>query len=207
MLNDPYKVLGVEKNATDEEIYHAYKKAARTAHPDGGGSTDEFDKIKQACLILLDPEKRRRFDQDGILDKNDPDNNTAVAMQRITMFFVQSIQATLSAPQNLQLNQLDLIQGANAFFDLEIQNCHKRIYEVERQIKQFEKVLKRLKTKNSVDVISNMLNHHASELKNGILAQRKEIEIYDEAKLIMKAYTFEPETTDWGKTFLGGLHR
>jgi len=203
MIDDPYKILGLEKNATEAEINAAYREAARTAHPDGGGSTDEFDEVKQAHLILLDPEKRRRFDRDGVVDNNNPDNTIATAMQRITMFFVQTIEATLSTPQNLSLNQLDLIQGANTFFNLEIVNCHKRIWEMENQIKQFEKVLKRLKTKRSKDVIKTMLDHHVSILKNNLLAQRNEIAIYDEAKLIIKDYTFEQEQGVW----LGGYYR
>jgi len=200
---DPYKVLGLEKNATIEEINAAYKKAARWAHPDGGGSAEEFDEIRQAHLILLDPKKRRRFDRDGIVDNNNPDNTTATALQRITMFFVRSVQATINAPQNLHLNQLDLIQGANSFFDLEIQNHHKQIFELETQVKQFEKALKRLKTKRDRNVIAELVNHHVSELKSGILAQKREIEIFEEAKLIIKDYTFEQEQGIW----LGGLHR
>jgi len=205
MIDDPYKVLGLKPDATEAEINAAYRTAARTAHPDGGGTVEEFDDIKQAHLILLDPEKRRKFDRDGIVDDNNPNNVTSVAMQRITMFFVQTVQATLSstASQYLNFNQLDLIQGANAFFDLEILNCHKRIHETDNQIKQFEKALKRLKTKRTKDVIRVMLDHHVSELKNGILAQRNEIAIYDEAKLIIKDYTFEQDEEVW----LGGIYR
>src|SRR5712671_3121505 len=191
MIDDPYEILGVPEDASDDDINAAYKEKARKAHPDGGGSAEEFNLIKQASTILLDPEKRRRFDKDGIFDENKPNNIMATAMQRITMFFVQSIQATLT--QTLHLNQLDLIQGGNAFFDLEIQNCHKRIFEIEAQIKQFEKALSKLKTKRNKDVIRNMLNHHVSELKGNIIAQRNEIRIYDEAKLILKDYTFEQE--------------
>lgn len=201
MIDDPYKVLGLKPDATEAEINAAYREAARTAHPDGGGSADEFDEIKQAHLILLDPEKRRRFDRDGIVDGNNPDNITSTAMQRITMFFVQSVQATLNAP--IGLNQLDLVKGATSFFDIEIQNCHKRISETETQIKQFERVLKRLKTKRDKDIIRMMLNQHISVLKNGILAQKHEISIYDEAKLIINDYTFDQEQGTW----LGGYIR
>jgi|SRR6267142_4321176 len=206
MIDDPYKVLGLKPDATEAEINAAYRAAARTAHPDGGGTVDEFDDIKQAHLILLDPEKRRKFDKDGIVDDNNPNNVTSVAMQRITIFFVQTVQATMLQPA-LNLNQFDLIQGANAFFDQEIKNCHKRIHETDNQIKQFEKALKRLKTKRTKDVIRVMLDHHVSELKNGILAQRNEIAIYDEAKLIIKDYTFEQDDAGVAQTLLRGIYR
>ncbi|SRR6266852_7228771 len=207
MIDDPYKVLGLKKDATEAEINAAYRAVARTAHPDGGGTVEEFDDIKQAHLILLDPEKRRKFDKDGIVDDNNPNNITSVAMQRITMFLIQTIQATMLQPA-LNLNQFDLIKGANTFFDQEIQKCHKQINETDNQISQFEKVLKRLKTKRDKDVIKIMLDHHMSKLKNHILSQRKEISIYDKAKLIIKDYTFEQENEGVSiQTLLRGFYR
>jgi curved DNA-binding protein CbpA len=207
MTNNPYEILGVPKDATEEVIDRAFKAKARKAHPDSGGSAEEFIRIKQACLILLDPEKRNRFDRDGIIDENKPDNVTATALQRITMFFVQTIQATMSQ-SSLHLNQLDLIQGANAYFDLQIGNCHKQIYEIDSQVRQFEKVMKRLKTKRKKDVVANMLNHHVAEMKNNMLVNRREVTIYDEAKLILKDYTFEQERGVFlGNPPFGGMFR
>lgn len=45
---DPYKILGVEQNATKEEINKAFKKKAWKAHPDHGGSHEEMVKVNAA---------------------------------------------------------------------------------------------------------------------------------------------------------------
>jgi curved DNA-binding protein len=45
---DYYKILGVARNATDEEIKKAYRKLAMTHHPDRGGNEEAFKKIKEA---------------------------------------------------------------------------------------------------------------------------------------------------------------
>jgi hypothetical protein len=45
---DPFKILGVSADATQEEVRKAYKAAARKAHPDAGGSNEEMMKINAA---------------------------------------------------------------------------------------------------------------------------------------------------------------
>src|SRR5437764_652797 len=66
---DYYQVLGVNKNATDEEIKKAYRKLARKYHPDLNPNDKEankkFQQINEANEVLSDPEKRKKYDQYG----------------------------------------------------------------------------------------------------------------------------------------------
>uniref|UniRef100_A0A7S0HYG2 J domain-containing protein n=1 Tax=Hanusia phi TaxID=3032 RepID=A0A7S0HYG2_9CRYP len=60
-----YKLLGVERDASDQEIKKAYRKAAIKNHPDKGGDPEKFKEISTAYEVLSDPEKRKIYDQHG----------------------------------------------------------------------------------------------------------------------------------------------
>lgn len=59
---DHYKTLGVDKNATPDDIKKSYRKLASQHHPDKGGSTAEFQKIQTAYETLSNPEKKHEYD-------------------------------------------------------------------------------------------------------------------------------------------------
>jgi curved DNA-binding protein len=66
---DYYKLLGVNKNASTEDIKKAYRKLAREHHPDLNPNDKEahkkFQQINEANEVLSDPEKRKKYDQYG----------------------------------------------------------------------------------------------------------------------------------------------
>ncbi|MBZ0265934.1 DnaJ domain-containing protein [bacterium] len=65
---DYYNILGVDRKSTKEDIQKAYRKLARTYHPDVNKAPDaeaRFKEIGEAYAVLSDPLKRRRFDSLG----------------------------------------------------------------------------------------------------------------------------------------------
>jgi curved DNA-binding protein len=66
---DYYKILGISKSASEEDIKKAYRKLARKLHPDLNPNDKEankkFQQINEANEVLSDPEKRKKYDQYG----------------------------------------------------------------------------------------------------------------------------------------------
>jgi DnaJ-class molecular chaperone len=74
MADDPYKVLGVPRNAPDEEIRRAYRRLAKELHPDlnpgnRASAEERFKKVSAAYDIVGDPVKRKQYDR-GEIDAN-----------------------------------------------------------------------------------------------------------------------------------------
>lgn len=66
-----YDILGVNPNATDNEISKAYKVLARTHHPDKGGDEEIFKKVQHAYDVLSDPKMKEYYDMTGVVPGSD----------------------------------------------------------------------------------------------------------------------------------------
>lgn len=62
-MKDYYKILGVDRSASAEDIKQAYRRLAARHHPDRGGNTAEFQTIQEAYDTLGDDQRRQQYDR------------------------------------------------------------------------------------------------------------------------------------------------
>jgi curved DNA-binding protein CbpA len=95
-MSNPYTVLGVESNATDEQIKSAYRRKCKDHHPDREqGDEAKMLEVRAAYDLLKNPERRALFDKAGITDR--PPQLTKQATELIVLLFRQYI---LDAPDD-----------------------------------------------------------------------------------------------------------
>ena len=80
---NPYKILEVDPTATLQDIKIAYRKKAKEHHPDKGGDKDKFMEIELSYRVLSDPQKRKVYDEKGVLMDDAPEHLYNVVRSRL----------------------------------------------------------------------------------------------------------------------------
>jgi len=76
-MKDYYKVLGISRDASTEEVKKAFHKLAHKYHPHKGGDEEKFKEVNEAYQVLSDEEKRAQYDQFGrVSEGGSPDSGS-----------------------------------------------------------------------------------------------------------------------------------
>jgi len=148
---DPYKTLGVGEQATTDEIKKAFRKKAKEFHPDKNGNADQFSEVAFAYRLLMDPEKRNRYDSTGDASERDMQTDVFNAIGTALLQIIEQTKPNVEYTNILQLLRLH--------FDKSRQGCMNALQACERDIKNLKNIMKKFKRKNAdtPDVITNIL--------------------------------------------------
>jgi len=187
---DLYSILGVNKHCTKEAVKKAYNNKAKKTHPDtvGDKAKGEFNLVNKAYKILIDNDKRKRYDNgenvDNILK---PKNNMALSVLA---------QCLLQAIQQIDVDKNDIIQLVKDKLEENILNLDMKINEQQKLESKFDIFLKNLKYKKKDNIISQVIQANIFNTKSIIKKIEQEKKVYIEAKKIIKdfSYNFEQIT-------------
>ncbi|MCQ2817991.1 MAG: DnaJ domain-containing protein [archaeon] len=118
-----YEILGVSKTASYEEIRKAYRKLAKTKHPDKGGSEQEFQELQQAYEVLSDENKRKIYDKYGEEGIKEGRGDGPEGMDLNDLFFGggarrRGKRRTKSVLQNFDVTLEDIYLGKEKIFEI-----------------------------------------------------------------------------------------
>jgi curved DNA-binding protein CbpA len=202
---NPYTELGVEHGADAAAVRRAYRRRAKETHPDHGGDPAAFARTKRASVVLLDPAKRAKFDQEGVIDEDAPDNAVANAMVAIAQLLDAAIvQCVQKMCEPAAADLIDMMTRA-AHQAKSNMTASKR--NIAAHLVKSEALVGRFKVRKRKDQPVNRL---AALIDQRIAAQRLniakidgEIATLDRAIAMLADYSFDREQPHMGQGVFG----
>jgi curved DNA-binding protein CbpA len=182
---DPYAVLGLKANATTDDVKAAYKRRAKSTHPDTGGSSQEFGDVKLAHDVLSDTERRKRYDRTGETEEPEPDNVEQGALERLAAMLKVVLEAEPDP------NERDLVDLMKAHLVAEIEAANGKLKVTRRSVQRAEQMRGRFRPRKlGNDPIKSILEWQISTLKKAVHAGETAIKQREHAAELLTNYDF-----------------
>lgn len=151
MLN-PYQTLNLDKAASPEDIERAFKRAAKKTHPDmPNGNAKQFNDAVLSREVLLDPKRRKHFDDTGTIDPTEPANeNMPVSL---VMNVIVQITAQFAQGQGDDPTTVDLLEHVRRQLQQTLDKAKQQKAAHEKVAATLKKIEKRLKKKKGANPI------------------------------------------------------
>jgi curved DNA-binding protein CbpA len=186
LVIDPYETLGLERDADGDAIKTAYRKAAKTAHPDSGGDTEEFGRL-QACYDLLkDPVRRKVYDSTGY----DPQLADPRDLKGILMLETLVNEFILDEREP---GSFDPLAAMRRKLSDDIVKNRFHILELERHRARVRQHIDRLGRRPAADVLGSMLRTRSQSIADAIRNAEAQIEAIEQAYTMLEGYSYELE--------------
>lgn len=177
------------RGAAQDDLRRAYRRKAKTSHPDSGGSVGAFGEIATAYAVLSDPERRERYDITGEIDPPRADTLDASAIEVIA----QKLGLIIHAEQDVTALDIGaLIEGA---IREDMAQRRANIASHSRAIERTTKLRTRVKRKaNGQDnMLAKVLDWHEASVKDQIKNNEAAVSSLERALAILKDYSFAEE--------------
>ena len=183
-MRDLYQILGVRRAASQGEIQRAYRRKAKTSHPDGGGSVKAFSEISTAYTVLTDPNRRERYDSTGDIEPLRPNNLDVSAIEVIA----QKLGLIIHAECDVTSVDLDALIEQAIREDIAERNAG--ISSLRRAIERARRIRDRVKRKTNGEdnMLARVLAWHETTAKSHI--KQSEEAVSSMALEILKDYSF-----------------
>ena len=183
---DPYQLLGLERDADEAAVKAAYRKAAKSAHPDAGGDLDAFGRLNASYELLKDPVRRRVYDDTGY----DPQLADATDLKGLMMLetLVNEMILDERAP-----GSFDPVAGLRRKLTDDLLKARFHILELERHRTRVRQHADRIGRRPENDVLGAMLRARAQSITEAIKGAETQISAIERAYAMLEGYSYELE--------------
>ncbi|PRD41730.1 molecular chaperone DnaJ [Phyllobacterium phragmitis] len=186
---DPYAMLGVSREADGEAIKLAYRKHAKTAHPDAGGDVDAFARLKTSYELLSDPVRRKVFDDTGY----DPELADTKDLQGLVIIETLINEIILD---DREPGSFDPVAAMRRKLTDKIVHARFHILEMERHRARIRNHIDRIGRKPEADVLGRMLKSRCEAINDAIRKAESEIDNIEQAYGMLEGYSYEVDVSE-----------
>jgi curved DNA-binding protein CbpA len=185
---NPYVILGIEVNATKEEIRIAYRLLASKHHPDKeGGDTELFKQIKEAYEILFDDDRRKQFDTTGNYKQVESNALRDRLLDQISELLLQLIDN-----ENINFETTNLLDSVREHISRTTVNNLNQINKLNFVIDRRRRAIKHI-TNNTTNenLLAAILEGKVKSLENNIKALQEGVDNLQQMLAFVNEYGFE----------------
>jgi curved DNA-binding protein CbpA len=185
-VTDPYKTLGVPRDADGAAIKSAYRSRAKSAHPDSGGDVEAFARLTTSYELLLDPVRRKIYDDTGY----DPQLTDAKDLEGLLLLdgLVNEIILDERPP-----GSFDPVSAMRRKLTDRIVNARFHILELERHRGRIRNHMDRMGKRPESDVLGRMLTARCDAIADAMTKTETEIKVIEQAYSMLEGYSYELE--------------
>lgn len=176
-----YEALGVNRGAPIEVIRKAYRKASKRAHPDGGGTPEQWALVTLAHDILTDAKKRKTYDETGGADELE-----AAALQ--AAYDAISLVASAIVNMRKDVTSFDILGDAVKTLRQQIANVDDAQRQQRKARDAVQTIRARIRPKKGANMLDAVLDQGHRRAEAAFAMQR---DICKCAISILQSHTFE----------------
>jgi curved DNA-binding protein CbpA len=183
---DLYRLLGLKRGASKDEVRKAYRRKAKTSHPDTGGSAEAFSALTMAHEVLSDPGRREKYDTTGEIEQKKPNNLDGSAVEVIA----QKLGLIIHAEH--ELTGIDIGALIEQSIRDDIARRQASIAEQARAIERAGKLRGRVKRKadGADNMVARVLEWHERSSKDHIRKNEEAVSSLERALEMLDGYLF-----------------
>lgn len=159
-----YEILGIKKNASQDDIKKSYRNLSKKHHPDKGGNGEKFNEINGAYMVLVDPQKRKHYDETGDIPKDNEQGRINTELVNLFFIVIQS--------KGDNIKYVDIFKEMLNMIGKKINEITNHKENLVKEVLKFQDIKTRTTGKFFQDIIENkildinkQINHSNSEIE------------------------------------------
>lgn len=186
MKNKLYSDLGVPVDATQDAIKKAYRKKVQKAHPDKGGSVEQFRLCQLAYETLSDNARKARYDQTGRIDQQtvDPDQQAKAEMVALLMECIG----------NFDIAKGSLVASMNCVLDRRFKDILNNVARLNLEIVRLQSIVQRTTIREGCEnILVNAMNSLIDRYRKQVGQLNDAEALFEDVKVLLLDYAYKTD--------------